>query len=146
MADILRISWSHANLVNLDAAGITSEMTQLEDALLTILGYFPAYMRPPFLSTSDAVLQVLSQLQYHVIEVDIDTEDWENLSPTLIQNSAAIYQQGIANGGTISLSHDPLNNTANALVQEMMDYLTSKGLTCKYIVCPHIMTSIAYIF
>lgn len=56
--NIILHSWSHADLTTLDAAGITSEMTQLEAALLNILGEFPQYMRPPYFSYNDATLQV----------------------------------------------------------------------------------------
>ena len=40
-------TWAHADLATLDAAGVTSQMTQLEDALMSIIGKFPTYMRPP---------------------------------------------------------------------------------------------------
>lgn len=62
------ISWAHADLATLDAAGITSQMTQLEDALSSIIGKIPTYMRPPYFSTNALVLQTVGNLGYHVIK------------------------------------------------------------------------------
>jgi hypothetical protein len=39
-------SWSHADLTELDDAGIASEMGQLEVAFQDIIGKIPTYMRP----------------------------------------------------------------------------------------------------
>jgi peptidoglycan/xylan/chitin deacetylase (PgdA/CDA1 family) len=71
------ISWSHADLATLDTAGITSQMTQVETALTTIIGRFPTYMRPPYLSYNANTLSTLATLGYHVIQLDIDTLDWQ---------------------------------------------------------------------
>jgi peptidoglycan/xylan/chitin deacetylase (PgdA/CDA1 family) len=107
-------------------------MVQLEQSLTTILGYYSTYMRPPYLETNAQVLSTLASLGYHVIQIDIDTEDWQNTTPELIGNAVTNYQNGINNGGTISLSHDPLVNTANTLVQAMIDYVNQKGLKCEF--------------
>lgn len=61
-------TWSHADLATLDAAGITSQMTQLETALNSIIGKTPTYMRPPYFSTNALALQTLGGLGYHVIK------------------------------------------------------------------------------
>jgi peptidoglycan/xylan/chitin deacetylase (PgdA/CDA1 family) len=106
-------------------------MTQVEDALLSILGFFPFYMRPPYLATDSASLATLAALKYVVISVDIDTLDWQNTSPTLIQQSITNYKNGLDQGGTISLEHDPLVNTANTLVPGILQELANRGLKCK---------------
>jgi peptidoglycan/xylan/chitin deacetylase (PgdA/CDA1 family) len=129
--------WSHADLTKLSTADATTEMSKLEEAFVNILGYFPYYMRPPYLAYNTAMLSLMSQLEYHVISIDIDTEDWENLTPQTIPNAYNNYMTGVQQGGTISLSHDPLNNTANYLAGKMIDYLNSQGLKCKYNGSPH---------
>jgi len=121
-------TWNHADLATLDAAGITSEMTQLEDALVTILGYYPQYMRPPYFSTNALVLQTLGSLGYHVVQADIDTLDYENDSPALIQNAYNNFVAGLNNGGSIELSHDVHQNTVETLVQEMINEVRNRGL------------------
>jgi len=105
-------------------------MTKLEDAFVNILGFFPYYMRPPYLAYNDDMLALMTSLEYHVISIDIDTEDWENLTPQTIPNAYTNYVNGIAAGGTISLSHDPLNNTANYLAGKIIDYLNANNLKC----------------
>jgi peptidoglycan/xylan/chitin deacetylase (PgdA/CDA1 family) len=111
-------------------------MTQLEDAFVGIMGKRATYMRPPYLSTSPAALTILGGLGYHVIQIDIDTFDWQNTSPTLIQDSVTRYQAGLDAGGTISLSHDPLENTVKTLAQAMMTAIKNKGLKCMCILPP----------
>jgi peptidoglycan/xylan/chitin deacetylase (PgdA/CDA1 family) len=123
-------TWSHANLTSLDRAGVISQMQQVEDALMNILGVYPVYMRPPFLEVGGVTLEVLAEMEYYVITEDIDTEDWQNTSPTLIPASLTNYENGIAAGGSLSLSHDPLENTANWLVGQIVSYLDSQGLKC----------------
>lgn len=61
-------SYSHADLATLDADGITSEMTELETILLSMIGKVPTYMRPPYFSTNALALQTLGSLGYHVIK------------------------------------------------------------------------------
>jgi len=117
-------TWSHADLATLNAAGITSEMTQLETALLNIIGRFPTYMRPPYLSTNAQALSTLGSLGYHVIQLDIDTLDWEGDYTAAYNN----YVNGLDNGGRISLSHDPLQQTVQVLAQQMLDAVRARGL------------------
>jgi peptidoglycan/xylan/chitin deacetylase (PgdA/CDA1 family) len=103
-------------------------MTQLEDALKIILGYFPYYMRPPFLSTNAQALSTLNSLQYIITEIDIDTKDYENTSNDTINNAYVNYVNALNAGGTISLSHDPLINTAQFLVPGILRELANRGL------------------
>jgi hypothetical protein len=106
-------------------------MTKLEVAFNTILGYCPQYMRPPFLNANSVVTNTMATLKYKVITVDIDTLDWQNTSPTLIQQSITNYQNGLNNGGTMELSHDPLINTVHTLAPAMIAAIKAKGKTCK---------------
>src|SRR5690348_12045946 len=95
-------------------------MTQLESALVDIVGSFPTYMRPPYFSTNDAVLQTMADLGYHVIQADIDTQDWANDSPDAIQTSVELFNQDLDAGGSIVLAHDVHAETANTLVPAMI--------------------------
>lgn len=118
-------------MATLDAAGITSQMTQLEAALLNILGEFPQYMRPPYFSYNDATLQTLGSLGYHVIQCDIDTLDWQNDTPDTVGASYAIYENGLNAGGTISLMHDVHQTTVETLVPQVLSLLAQRGLRCE---------------
>jgi peptidoglycan/xylan/chitin deacetylase (PgdA/CDA1 family) len=126
-------SWSHADLTTLTTDGITSQMTQLESALISIVGFFPQYMRPPYYAYNAQVLQTLGSLGYHVITSDIDTLDWLNNSPSSIGQSVTIFQNGLNSGGTLSLAHDTSQNTVNTLAQAMINAVKAKGLRGKQI-------------
>ncbi|KAK6082955.1 polysaccharide deacetylase [Seiridium cupressi] len=121
-------TWSHADLATLDAAGITSQMTQLETALTSIIGKIPTYMRPPYFSTNALALQTLGNLGYHVITANIDTLDYEHDDDT-ISVAMTNFQNGLDAGGTISLMHDVHAQTVHVLVQEAIDALKAKGLS-----------------
>ncbi|ORY59957.1 uncharacterized protein BCR38DRAFT_459964 [Pseudomassariella vexata] len=122
-------TWDHGDLATMDTAGITSEMTQLEDALVGILGFFPQYMRPPYFSYNDNTLATLGDLGYHVIQADIDTLDWQNSTPSTIGGSEEIYEEGLENGGTLSLMHDVYQTTVETLVPQAIKDIQGRGLT-----------------
>lgn len=103
-------------------------MNLLESALQQILGYFPTYMRPPYFSTNNLVLQTMAELGYHVITADIDTLDWANDSEQAIQTSVQRFKDGLNAGGSIELSHDVHQWTAEVLVQAMIDEVKRRGL------------------
>lgn len=103
-------------------------MNLLQSALVQILGYYPAYMRPPYFSTNDLVLQTMTELGYHVIQAGIDTLDWANDSQDGIQTSVQRFKDGLSAGGSIELSHDVHQWTANGLVQAMIDEVKNRGL------------------
>jgi len=121
-------TWSHADLATLTADGITSEMMQVQDAHLAIIGKAPRYMRPPYLSTNDLVVSTLKSLDYIIVEVDIDTFDYDEGPVGLIQNSIDWYEGNQTAGGTISLNHDPYQATGETFVPAIIAYLDSKGL------------------
>ncbi|KAF2675439.1 glycoside hydrolase/deacetylase [Microthyrium microscopicum] len=120
-------TWDHADLATLTTAQIQSEMTQLEVAFANIIGVVPTYMRPPYLSTTPSVLTTLGAMGYSVIEVDIDTLDWEydDTSPSTAEQN---YQTGYEAGGSISLNHDPEPVTASTVLPWIINYLNGKGL------------------
>lgn len=121
-------TWSHADLTTLDRDGIVNQMDLLESALQQILGYFPTYMRPPYFSYNDLVLQTMAELGYHVINADIDTLDWANQSEQGIQTSVQRFRDGLNAGGSISLAHDVHQWTAQILTQAMIDEVKRRGL------------------
>lgn len=109
-------------------------MTTLESSLTSIIGKFPTYMRPPYFSTNALVLQTMSDLGYHVIEADIDTQDWANDSPDAIQTSVTLFNQGLSAGGSIVLAHDVHAETASTLVPAMIAAIQAAGLKGEFLV------------
>ncbi|CRK15252.1 hypothetical protein BN1723_010591 [Verticillium longisporum] len=95
----------HPDLTTQSDAEIIEDMTTLENTLISLVGRFPTYMRPPFFAYNDDTLSILGALGYHVIDADLDTNDWRynNLGN---ETAVGIFQQGLAAGGTIALAHD----------------------------------------
>jgi hypothetical protein len=85
-------------------------------------------MRPPFLSTNAGVLSTLGGMGYTVIQVDIDTQDWQNTQVSQEPLSFANYTQGFAAGGRLSLSHDPYSTTVDGYIPELLTWLQGQGL------------------
>jgi hypothetical protein len=121
-------SWDHTDLTTLTADEITLEMTQLADAHQAIIGMSPNYMRPPYLSTNDLVIETIKGLGYLIIEVDIDTQDWAEGPIGEIDLSIQWYEGNQTAGGTLSLNHDPYQPTADTFLPAILSYLSSKGL------------------
>lgn len=97
-------------------------------ALRAIIGKVPTYVRPPYFSTNDLVLRTLGELNLHVIHASIDTLDWKYDSEAAIGTSVQLFKTGLSQGGTIELSHDVHQWTANTLVQVMINDIKAKGL------------------
>ncbi|OUM59848.1 carbohydrate esterase family 4 protein [Piromyces sp. E2] len=74
-------TFSHSDLEELAEDGIEDQMTRLEDALESIIGVRPAFVRPPFGHGVDneRVLNTLEALGYTgLIMWNVDTLDWSN--------------------------------------------------------------------
>ncbi|KAM0285843.1 hypothetical protein ACHAQH_001306 [Verticillium albo-atrum] len=118
----------HPDLTTLSDAEIIDDMTTLENTLISLVGKYSTYMRPPYLAYNEETLSILGALGYHVIDVDLDTDDWRynNLGN---KTSVGIFEQRLAAGGTISLAHDVHQNTAEVLVPEFLRVLKGTNLT-----------------
>lgn len=126
-------TWSHEDLTAIPANLVQNQIIYNEMAFRNIFGFVPTYLRPPygFCAGSSTCLSALSSLGYHVIIWDVDTKDYQNDDPTLIQNSKNWFAGNVSNpsGGHsfIELSHDTHNQTAQTLVSFMLDTLISRG-------------------
>ncbi|KAK2812452.1 hypothetical protein FQN50_001453 [Emmonsiellopsis sp. PD_5] len=117
-------TWTHANLANLDAGGITQEMSQLENALANILGIKPNYMRPPNGATGGSVVGTVGGMGYNIVTWDVDSGDWNNVP-------ASTSQQTIQNAGAgphIILMHETIQSTVNELAPWVIQWATDNGL------------------
>lgn len=124
--------WSHKDLSTLSAADITLEMTKLEDALKAILGYFPFYMRAPFLGYSSLALSTLGILKYVVVDSDINPQDWKYNTPATVSTANARFLNGLNAGGGLTELHDVQATTNSDVVPYIISLLQTRGLTCKF--------------
>lgn len=125
-------TWSHADLSTLTTAQREHEMYANEMALRNILGFFPTYMRPPYSSCNGSCGADLEKMGYHVTYFDLDTEDYLNNSPTMIQKPknnflGNITSQPVATSDWLVISHDIHEQTARNLTVYMLQNLQQQG-------------------
>lgn len=101
-------------------------MTQVEDALVNIIGKKPAYVRPPYLDTAGQTLPVLKSMGYKVITVDVDSGDWNKNTPE--QSEAVFLAAGPGGNGHIPLMHEPYNSTVHELTPWLINWAKENKL------------------
>jgi peptidoglycan/xylan/chitin deacetylase (PgdA/CDA1 family) len=129
-------TWSHNDL-SLEfktSADRKLNMYKNEMALRNILGKFPTYMRPPYSSCTAAsgCEADLKTLGYHVVYFDLDTDDYDQDSPLLIQNSKNWFSGNMSTvnsqtGNMLVISHDIHQQTAYNLTEYMLQTLIAEG-------------------
>ncbi|KAG0369617.1 hypothetical protein BC939DRAFT_457368 [Gamsiella multidivaricata] len=122
-------TWSHVD-ISQSSTNLASEMGKLDDALLSILGVRPVYMRPPYGNTSPAALSWMAEHGYKVINWNVDTDDWQH--PTNYKADFEGYRKALQdpsskNKSFISLQHDAEQGTAQVFAKLAVEYVLSKG-------------------
>ncbi|KAI5919252.1 glycoside hydrolase/deacetylase [Camillea tinctor] len=126
-------TWSHADLSGLSSARRKDEMYKNEMAIRNVLGVVPTYMRPPYSSCTPAsgCTTDMAALQYHVIYFDLDTADYLNDDPSLIQNSKNNFDEFFTMSPTpddaLVIGHDIHQQTVYNLTEYMLQGLQSRG-------------------
>lgn len=129
-------TWTHLDLSAISETDRRAQMVKNEMALRNIVGFFPTYMRPPYSSCTAAsgCEKTMSDLGYHVVYFDVDTDDYNQLLPTQIQNAKNNFKGNItANKASpstnewLSIAHDIHPQTAYNLTDFMLSTLTSLG-------------------
>lgn len=126
-------TWTHRDLNQVNSTIKRSEMIYNEMAFRNIFGWFPTYMRPPYLecSSGSGCQSLMSELGYHVISTNLDTKDWENDSPQLIQQSKDKYSAGVSDAASsnsyIVLAHDVHDQTVHNLTVYMIKTAQDRG-------------------
>ncbi|RAR11499.1 carbohydrate esterase family 4 protein [Stemphylium lycopersici] len=127
-------TWSHQDLSIITKEQRYDQMVRNEMALTNIMGKFPTYMRPPYSSCTPAsgCQQDLADLGYVVSYFDLDTDDYNNITPDLIQNAknrvdAAINPSNAAEDNFHAIAHDIHQQTAQNLTGHMLEVMTKKG-------------------
>ena len=128
-------TWTHLDLSAISRGDRLNQMYKQEMALRNILGVIPTYMRPPYSSCTAAsgCEADLANLGYHIVYFNVDTDDYNQDDPRLIQNSKNWYSGNITAGGAtpatsewLSISHDIHAQTAYNLTDYMLS--TAVGL------------------
>lgn len=127
-------TWSHQDLNTLSTQERHDQMIKNEMAFNNILGFFPTYMRPPFVSCqrNSGCLADIGALGYHLIDFNVRTYDFENLDPSeypLTQDNVTTAMAGgnSATSDYIVFAHDILPITVHNLTQWMIDTIRAQG-------------------
>ncbi|KAK7431303.1 hypothetical protein QQZ08_002074 [Neonectria magnoliae] len=126
-------TWTHRELDVVNSTIQRTEMVYNEMAFRNLFGWFPTYMRPPYLecSSSTGCLDLMEDLGYHVITCNLDTKDYENDSPDLIQTSKDKFSAGLSDSPSdnsyIILAHDVHEQTVKNLTAYMITTTQDRG-------------------
>jgi peptidoglycan/xylan/chitin deacetylase (PgdA/CDA1 family) len=125
-------TWSHQNASAITQQQFTNQMVWNEIAFNSVLGFFPTYMRPPYSICEKNCQTILSQLGYHAIYFDLDTEGYLHDDPTQIQTSKNIWDQAINKANSkkdsfLQIEHDIHYQTVYNLTDYVLTSLFSHG-------------------
>ncbi|KAH8732274.1 hypothetical protein GQ44DRAFT_602887 [Phaeosphaeriaceae sp. PMI808] len=128
-------TWTHLDLSAISSYDRKQQMWKNEMALRNIVGKIPTYMRPPFSSCTGQCETDMAALGYHIIYFDVDTDDYNQDSPTQIQKSKDWFKGNITKGGAtaangakwLDIQHDIHEQTANNLTEFMLQTVASLG-------------------
>ncbi|KAG2021007.1 chitin deacetylase [Coprinopsis cinerea AmutBmut pab1-1] len=119
-------TWGHRNLATLSWDQIHDEMWRVEQALMRITGAKPAFMRPPYGSYNDLVLDAAGNRGQTVVIWDFDSQDTAGASA---QTSRNLYDQAI--GGRpntiLTLNHETIATTAYEVLPYAIQRLQAAG-------------------
>ncbi|KAH7559044.1 carbohydrate esterase family 4 protein [Bipolaris maydis] len=123
-------TWSHQDLSAISKEQVYDQMVKNEMAIRNIIGRFPTYMRPPYSSCNGQCQEIMAELGYVISYFDLNTDDYNNLTPEKMQTSKNNFKQGIdtRSDHRLAIAHDIHQLTAESLTGYMLDYLYGKGL------------------
>lgn len=96
----------------------------MDDALKSIIGVRPVYMRPPYGNLNGAAQGYLNDKGYKIVKWRVDTNDWAH--PGNVDASLAAYKRA-GGSGFIALEHDTYESTVNDLVPRAIQYAKNRG-------------------
>lgn len=112
----------HAHFTKLSSDGIVSNVTACNEKIKAITGVSPTLFRCPYGEYDDHVVSAINNMGMHVIQWDVDSLDWKDLS------AEEIYKRitSKAAPGSICLFHNAALHTPEAL-PSIIEFLLSEG-------------------
>ncbi|MBO7344534.1 MAG: polysaccharide deacetylase family protein [Clostridia bacterium] len=117
-------SATHPHMSKLSSDAMIKELTTSKDVIEEITGKTVKLFRPPYGEYNDLLIQTATKLGLYVIQWDVDSLDWKNLSATEITDRVLSRVKS----GSIVLFHNQGLNTAKAL-PSIIKGLKNKGYT-----------------
>ncbi|KAK0227805.1 carbohydrate esterase family 4 protein [Armillaria fumosa] len=119
-------TWAHKDLATLSLNDVDNEFTRVDKALESILGVKTAFMRPPYGSYSDTVLQVAKTHNQSVIIWDFDSGDSVGVSAA--QSRTKYDALAASHPNTIlTLNHETYESTATTVIPHAIQVLQGAG-------------------
>lgn len=118
-------TWAHPNLAATSQAETFRQMYLNEQALVSTIGILPTYFRPPYLKWTAETLNIMEELGYHVITLDVDTRDWEGDYNAAEQNFLGAL--GWGSDSKLVLAHDIHEHTVYEFAEWMIDTAKERG-------------------
>jgi peptidoglycan/xylan/chitin deacetylase (PgdA/CDA1 family) len=125
-------TWSHQDLSKITEAQVYDQMVKNEMAIRNIIGKYPTYMRPPYSSCEATCQSVMQKLGYVVSYFDLDTDDYNQLTPVKIETAKNNFRTAV-NGANpssqskLAIAHDIHELTALNLTVTMIETLQARG-------------------
>jgi peptidoglycan/xylan/chitin deacetylase (PgdA/CDA1 family) len=125
-------TWSHQDLSQITEAQVYDQMVKNEMAIRNIIGKYPTYMRPPYSSCEATCQSVMQKLGYVVSYFDLDTDDYNQLTPVKIETAKNNFRTAV-NGANpssqskLAIAHDIHELTALNLTVTMIETLQARG-------------------
>lgn len=100
-------TWTHPDLRKLSKEQIISEIQRTEEVLFRITGRRTALVRPPYGGVSRDVIENLRDMNYKIINWDVDSVDWSsqdvdqiliNTLPSVRDESILLFHDGGGDG------------------------------------------------
>jgi len=126
--EIASHSYSHPNFVNMNAAGIRSELSRTNDAIFQATGIKPALLRTPYGAYNSTVQSVAAEFGFPLIMWSVDTRDWQSRNVSAILGHFADGNNVKIKDGDIILLHDIYSTTIDAAIRAV-DLLLAEGFT-----------------
>lgn len=101
----------HLHMSRLTEQEIMADIKSCEEKIEKIIGKKPVVFRPPYGEYNNRLIRVLNSLGYYVIQWDVDSLDWKDLSAEEISQKVLSK----AKSGSIILFHNNAKNTKYAL-------------------------------
>lgn len=124
-------TWSHYHLDEITSDMRKQQMVKNERAIANVIGKYPTYMRPPYSQCDTATCKAdMRALGYHRVYFDLDTTDYVNPLPELIQNAKNVVRTALLDDSRqeyLSIQHDIVQQSVTNLTTYYYNLIKSKG-------------------
>ncbi len=121
-------SWSHPNLSKLKKEDLILQIEDTEKAIYEQTGFNIRFLRPPWGFISDTLLQTAQEMNYKIVNWNVDSVDWrdQNVDQILINTIPNISNDSIILFHSAGGQNQNLDATINVL-PELIETLKMNG-------------------